>query len=154
MFELIIMRHAHAGEAHTDFARPLLAIGREEAKSVGQLFYDKKLFPDYSIISPAARTEETYNLVSSLWPSHPAKFIDQMYNGSINALMDALSECPESAKRVMLVAHNPGVSFLTEELSSDPSYMGFNPADWCHMQLDIESWQQIHAACGKIIDHA
>ena len=148
------MRHAHAGEASTDFARPLRAKGREQAEEVGKLFVKKDLFPDFALISPAARTEETYKLISSEWPSCPAKHVDKMYNGTIHALMETLSECPESAKRVILVAHNPGVSFLAEELSSEPTYIGFSPADWCHMKLDIEKWQDIHPACGKIIDNA
>ena len=59
------MRHAHAGEASTDFARPLRSKGREQAEEVGKLFVKKELFPDFALISPAIRTEETYKLASS-----------------------------------------------------------------------------------------
>ena len=154
MLELIIMRHAHAGEAQTDFTRPLINHGREEAKKVGEIFSKKKLIPDFALVSPAARTEETYKLISTEWSKCKTRFLDKLYNGPVHALMEALSECPKDANCVILIAHNPGVSILAEELSLNPHYIGFRPSDWCHMKLNIEKWGDIHPACATILDNA
>jgi phosphohistidine phosphatase len=154
MLELIIMRHAHAGMAISDFTRPLTQAGKTEATEVGKLFLKNNLLPDYVVLSPALRTEKTYQLMAQNWPNLVIERNKNIYNGSIHSLMEALSNCPDDAERVILLAHNPGVSFLAEELSSAPAYLAFKPASWCFMQLNIDKWKDIHPACGEIIENA
>jgi phosphohistidine phosphatase len=154
MLELIILRHAHAGEALSDFDRPLRDKGRQEALEVGKAFENKDLFPDYAIVSPAARTSETYELASHNWPNCPLVKPQAIYNGSLNSLLDALSQIPDGIQRAIIVAHNPGVSYLAEELNKDKDYLGFSPADWCHMSLSIDKWEDIHPTCASIISYA
>ena len=154
MLELIILRHAHAGEALTDFDRPLRGKGREEALQVGKVFVEKNIFPDYALVSPAARTSETYDLASQNWPNCPIVQPRSIYNGSLNSLLEALSEIPEGVQRAIIVAHNPGVSFLAEELNQAHDYLGFSPADWCYMSLHIDKWEDIHPTCASVISYA
>ncbi|MDD7986489.1 hypothetical protein PQO01_16175 [Lentisphaera marina] len=154
MLELIILRHAHAGEALTDFERPLRDKGRQEALEVGKVFEDKGIFPDYAVVSPAARTSETYNLASQNWPDCPLVQPQAIYNGSLNSLLEALSQIPDTVKRAIIVAHNPGVSYLAEELNKNNDYLAFSPADWCHMTLAIDKWEDIHPTCATILSYA
>jgi phosphohistidine phosphatase len=154
MLELIILRHAHAGEALTDFDRPLRDKGRREAIKLGELFESQKRWPDYALVSPALRTSETFELASQTWPSCPIEKPQAIYNGSLNNLLDALSQVPDGVQKLLLVAHNPGVSYLAEELNKHNDFLGFRPADWCHMELNISKWEDIHPTCGSIISHA
>ena len=62
MRELILLRHAHAEPAaagQDDAARPLSAIGREEAAAAGDWLRSHGARPDRVLCSPSTRTRQT-----------------------------------------------------------------------------------------------
>ena len=113
MLKLILFRHAKAEPSDDDlddFARVLAGQGRTDAPLVGAHLASKGHFPDMVVVSPAARTRETWSLIETCFPSASASFPPDLY---LAPAMDLLSHAEQaSADAVMVLAHNPGLHDL------------------------------------------
>src|SRR5918998_6449827 len=67
MRRLMLLRHAKAGPlaAGGDLERPLAESGRTGAQSLGAYLAGEQLDPDLVLVSPARRTRETWEALSS-----------------------------------------------------------------------------------------
>lgn len=146
MQRLIIMRHATAAGrgGGTDRARPLTAVGRNEARSVGLRLRELGFEPDRILSSPATRCVETWDAVrEELGSDLFADFDDTLYNASATELMQALAGS-EDAGTLLLLAHNPGVSMLAFELGrdrpDDETHLraGFAPATFAVFEIGMD----------------
>jgi phosphohistidine phosphatase len=122
--ELLILRHAKSAwntDAATDFDRPLSKRGRRDAPRVGRFLAHAGLVPDYVVSSPAMRARQTVLAVCEPMGLGEADvhWDDRIYHASTGSLMDVLAECPESAARVLIAGHNPGLEMLVRTLSRD-----------------------------------
>jgi phosphohistidine phosphatase len=124
MDRLILMRHAKAerrAESGRDIDRALAERGRSDAAIMGQVLAKAGLAPDVAVVSPARRTEETWEAVSQAFPDARKEGDKGLYNASAQALWDAAQGAGESASTVLVVAHNPGVHELTVALLREGS---------------------------------
>ena len=117
MRQLMILRHAKSdwqSDANSDFDRPLAKRGKKDAPRVGSYLAKHNLTPDYVIASPAKRTKQTAKLVCEAMkiPSTQCHFDEAIYLASLDTLLSVLAIIPESANRVMLIGHNPGMDEL------------------------------------------
>lgn len=122
--ELLLMRHGKAyRKAETnDFNRPIKDRGKRTAQRMGVWLLRHKLTPDYIVASPAERALVTAQK-SAKTMGIPAQRIIQdkrLYQAGIEQLLQVLADCPRRARRVMLVAHNPGLESLVEYLMDEP----------------------------------
>ena len=111
---LILMRHAQqGGRAETDHARRLTAEGHQQAHRVGERLARFGPLPDQVLCSTAQRCRETWMDVSSALPgSIPVTFEAGLYNASADQLLDAIATVDEATERLLVLAHNPGISLL------------------------------------------
>lgn len=119
---LVITRHAKAAwpEGVPDPERPLAERGRRDAPRAGRWLSGAKLLPDHVVCSPAARTRETYALISSEWDSAPSVDYDErVYAAGLSALLSVVRGAPPASRALMLVGHNPGMQGLTLALAGD-----------------------------------
>ena len=119
---LIIARHAKAAwpEGVPDLERPLEERGRRDAPRAGRWLSAAGLVPDAVICSPAARTRETFSLISSEWDSVPTVDYDErVYAAGLAALLTVVREAPSASRALMVVGHNPGMQALTLALAGD-----------------------------------
>ena len=121
MNELLILRHAKSdwnSGARSDFERPLSKRGRRAAPRVGRFLAARGLVPDYVVSSPAERARQTVLAVCEPLgiPESLVHWDDRIYHASTGALMDVLSESPETAGRVLIAGHNPGLESLLRTL--------------------------------------
>ena len=115
--ELILLRHAKsdwavAGEA--DFDRPLTDGGKTEAPRVGKWLRRRGLAPDLVVSSPAKRARQTTRRVCEGlgYDAGLVVWDPQVYGAEPDTLLEILGACPGTARRVLLVGHNPGLERL------------------------------------------
>ena len=72
--------------------------------------------PDYVVSSPAERARQTVLAVCAEMgiTEQAITWDDRIYHASTGSLMDVLAECPESAHRVLIAGHNPGLEMLVQ----------------------------------------
>jgi phosphohistidine phosphatase len=113
MRRLILFRHAKAEPSEPgmeDRARVLTERGRKDAAKIGAYMASHALVPDRVVLSPAARTQETWKYAAkSFRPSPAAMSSEQLYDATPHAIFAVVKEAPASAHSLMLVAHNPGL---------------------------------------------
>lgn len=115
--ELLLLRHAKSSwgdAARADFDRPLSKRGRHDAPRMGHWLHQQRLQPDYVVSSPARRARQTALRVCPELGLDPATihWDSTLYDASVEALLAVLGGCPATARRVLLIGHNPGLEQL------------------------------------------
>ena len=124
MFELMLMRHAKSDwSGHTaDIDRPLNDRGRRDAVRMGVYLNQKKLVPDRVVVSAAQRTRETAGLLlNDLAVPDKHIIVDKaLYLADMETLCDIIELYASDNKRLLILAHNPGMDDLVSYLASAP----------------------------------
>jgi phosphohistidine phosphatase len=119
MRRLMLLRHAKTERAQPgepDRDRKLTARGRSDAPLIGAYMARHGLVPDFALVSPAGRAQQTWTLVAASFAKPPKPATDErIYNATADKLMSVLSE-PRSAQAVLVIGHNPGLHDLALEL--------------------------------------
>jgi phosphohistidine phosphatase len=113
MRRLILFRHAKAEPSEPgleDRARALVERGRRDAATIGAYMKNHALVPDRVVISPAARTQETWKRTAAAFrPAPGAASADQLYDATPHAIFALIKDAPAAAHTLMVVGHNPGL---------------------------------------------
>lgn len=118
MQRLILMRHAEAERAAgsgRDRDRVLSARGRSDAAAMGQALAARGVRPDLALVSPAARTRQTWDLLHDAFGDVQIRDDEGLFNGGADALRRLVEQVEDEAGCLMLVAHNPGIHVLAME---------------------------------------
>ncbi|RMH50065.1 MAG: histidine phosphatase family protein [Zetaproteobacteria bacterium] len=118
---LLILRHGQAGSAVRDFDRPLTGRGRRAAEAVGDWLLEAGLIPERVIASAARRTTETARLCCGRigLPEERITLSRALYGADCDDWLAELAALPEAARVVLLVGHNPTLSWLAGRLSGE-----------------------------------
>ncbi len=117
---LILLRHGKSdwSGGEPDHLRPLAGRGRRQVPEAGRWLADNAGTIDLAVVSPAARTRETWGLAAAeLAVPPPVREDDRVYAGSAHALLGVVRELPGEVSTVVLVGHNPGVEDLVASLT-------------------------------------
>jgi phosphohistidine phosphatase len=115
MLSLALLRHAKSSWDATDlddFDRPLNERGRSAAPLMAEALTELEFVPDLVICSPAKRTRETLSLISKAVKGVKVDFDEELYLKSQETLYARLKAAPVSAKKILLIGHNPGLHGL------------------------------------------
>jgi phosphohistidine phosphatase len=119
MRRLLLLRHAkteRAGPGERDRDRKLAERGRTDALATGNYIVRHRLFPDLVLISPTARTQETWSLVAASFAKPPRLVTDdRIYNAGSETLAELIQESG-AAQTLLVVGHNPGLHDLALQL--------------------------------------
>ena len=118
--QLLLLRHAKAvvGAAMEDFDRPLAPRGEAAAQLMGHYLAANDLAPDLVLCSPARRTSQTWEIASRELPPTQVHLVEALYDfGSGEALLKVIREQGGTAKRLLLVTHNPATQHLALSLA-------------------------------------
>ncbi len=118
MQRLILMRHAEAERAAgsgRDRDRVLSARGRADAAAMGRALASRGMRPDLALVSPAARTRQTWELLHDAFGDVQVREDEPLYNGDSSALRRLVEAGEDEAGCLMVLAHNPGVHALAVE---------------------------------------
>lgn len=119
MRQLLLLRHAKSSwdEATlSDHARPLNARGRRAAAAMGGRLRELGLVPDIVLVSSARRTLQTLEGLRPIEGAPIVHVLDALYLAPWTTLMEGLRKVPETARSVLLLAHNPGLHDLAMAL--------------------------------------
>jgi phosphohistidine phosphatase len=120
MKRLILLRHAKAersAPSGRDVDRPLSPRGLEDAASAGRALAAAGLIPELVLVSSATRTMQTWEQASAALPDAHVEVRADLYNASSERLHQ-VGVVEADAKTVMIIAHNPGLGALANELAA------------------------------------
>jgi phosphohistidine phosphatase len=118
MRQLMLLRHAKTereSPSGSDRDRSLNARGLNDSPAIGRYIASHKLVPQLVLVSPAVRARQTWELLAEeLAHVPPAEIVHDLYGADATQLLHiariAKSLAPRvAAKRLMIVAHNPGL---------------------------------------------
>jgi phosphohistidine phosphatase len=145
---LYLMRHAQAAENYgydKDIERELTATGLRQAVIIGKHLHEAGVHMDLILSSTAERARHTATLVADClhYAEDNIDLRDGIYNEPISGLLRLVNSIDAGKTSVLLVAHNPAVSFFAEYLSN-ADIGAFSTGTLVHLTFEGE-W----AACGK-----
>jgi phosphohistidine phosphatase len=119
---LILLRHAKSDWPDVpDRDRPLAKRGRRDAPRIGRWLHEHGYQPDVVVVSAAARTRQTWDLVAPELGGSPAvHFEPRAYAASALTLLYLAQELPARYRTALLIGHNPGLSELATSLAGPP----------------------------------
>ncbi|HEY8003992.1 MAG TPA: histidine phosphatase family protein [Phenylobacterium sp.] len=124
MDRLILFRHGKA-EAESasgeDFDRRLAPRGLRESAAMGARLADLGFLPDVVLISPAARTRETWAAAEPHFPNAEPQFDEELYHADSGSVLREAERAGAKAGTVMVVGHNPGLQELAVRLLMEGS---------------------------------
>lgn len=119
MDRLILFRHGKAepdSASGDDFDRRLAPRGQEESADMGAHLAHLGFTPDVVLVSPAARTRDTWAAAQAAFPNAEARFEDHLYHADSATIRAAAEEAGAACKTLMIVGHNPGLQELTIQM--------------------------------------
>lgn len=119
---LVVVRHAKSdwGVGGSDFDRPLNGRGQRDAPAAGRWLAGLGVPIDAAVVSPAARTRATWELLAQAAGLDVAcEYVGGLYLGEVEDLAQAVRELPEQARGAVLVAHFPGCPAFVEWAVAD-----------------------------------
>lgn len=157
---LILTRHAKSSwddPLMSDHDRPLNKRGRASAAAVGRWMAAKGHVPDEALVSTAERTRETWRILSrEAGFETPVDFTRSLYLAEPDALLKILRGA--SGTSVMLVAHNPGASFMARSIVTTPPrehlFDRFPTGATAVVDFDTERWDEVQWRNGRLVDFA
>ena len=119
MRQLLLLRHAKSSwddPKLPDRERPLSGRGRKAAAAMARDMHDLGLAPDVVLVSPSRRTMQTLEALEP-WEDTPlTETMEALYLATGPQLLKALNGVAETARSVLLIAHNPGLHDLAVTL--------------------------------------
>jgi phosphohistidine phosphatase len=151
---LILMRHAKSdwGSAgQRDHDRPLNARGRASAKALGRWLKARGAIPDEILCSSARRTQETCALLDlAVAPT----LLKSLYLADAHEMLTVLQGA--TGKTVLMLAHNPGIAELAEEIVSAPPeherFSDYPTGATLLARFDIADWGNLRPGIGQVED--
>jgi phosphohistidine phosphatase len=161
MRRLLLLRHAKAERSEPgtkDFARVLIDRGRKDAAKIGVYMAAHALVPDRVVLSPAARTQETWKYAANAFhPAPAAKSAERVYDATPHAILGVIKDTPASAHTLMVIGHNPGLHELAlmliatgdvdarERLREKLPTSGLVIIDFA-----FDNWSKLHPQSGRL----
>ena len=167
MRRLYILRHAKAAQGEPgqdDHARALTVRGIADAEALARYLRKNEARLDRVLISTAARTIQTADLVLRELEGPPrADYRDGLYLASAVKILAMLKMLPGKLSDVMVVGHNPGLEELAGLLAREPVRRKererrgeldekFPTAALAVLDFDIDRWRDLKPETGKLID--
>jgi len=116
MRRLLLLRHSKAERSEPgtkDISRVLIDRGRKDAARIGAYMAAHALVPDRVILSPAARTQETWKYAATAFrPAPAAMSSERIYDATPHCILSVIKDTPPSAHTLLVVGHNPGLHDL------------------------------------------
>jgi phosphohistidine phosphatase len=171
---LWLLRHAKTvtdpPPGGTDFDRVLAPRGRRDATALGRLFagvgeglgpvLSDVPRPQVALISPAARTAATAELVLADVTDPPERRLeDGLYAAHPDEVLAFVQALPDDVTAAMVVGHNPTAEWLSQGLLSARDKKGRSSAvqhgfPTCALgvySFNVDRWADVAAATGKLV---
>lgn len=157
MLRLTLVRHAKtepAAPGQEDWDRALEPRGQRDAPEMARRLKDEYGKPDRILTSPAIRAITTANLMSRVLGVPAAKITqdERLYLASPKVMLEVVNELGNSAKHLMVVGHNPGITEFADQLSGERSIDNMPTGAVYTLQFEIGHWNELVWATGVDAD--
>ena len=161
MRRLLLLRHAKAERSDPgsrDISRVLIERGRKDAAKIGAYMAGHALIPDRVVLSPAARTQETWKYAAAAFKPQPTALqAEQLYDATPHDIIGIIKEAPASAHMLMLIGHNPGLheAALMLIASGDIDTRerlreGLPTSGLIIVDFAFDDWSKVHPQSGRL----
>ena len=141
-----------------DRARALIERGRRDAVKIGAYMASHALVPDRVVISPAARTQETWKFTATAFrPAPGAMTEEKLYDATPHAIFAVIKDAPASAHTLLVIGHNPGLHEVAQMLiaSGDSEARErlrekLPTAGLLIIDFAIDAWSKLHPQSGRL----
>jgi phosphohistidine phosphatase len=152
---LFLVRHAQADGTNfdiKDIVRPLTTDGEIDASKLGKLLSEKGEI-DLVLSSTAIRTQTTSKLIGEQIGYDPNKieYKEELYEASTRILLKTINELEDNYNTVLMVIHNPGISYLSEYVCGE-IINNVVPAGLVHLTMDGE-WAEISKGNMELVSY-
>lgn len=153
MKTLYFLRHAESESLQgvKDFDRPLNVSGHRIAPKMGYEIFKMEEIPGVIYSSPALRTKQTVSYICEgiKYEEEAIIFNDEIYEASTRTLLKVINELPDNSDSVMIVGHNPGISYLSEYLTGE-IIGNVPPCGVVKIIFSLDSWAEISKSTGML----
>ena len=152
---LIIMRHAQAVNPglQSDFDRELTPTGERDARHIGKLIAENHDSIDRIISSTAVRALSTAQIIrEQLGMENKIEEDEELYEASVRTALDVINNIESGYKKVILIGHNPTVSYLSDYLTSAP-LEGMAPGSFIEIEFEGQAWKEIAQNTGTFLTY-
>ncbi|MDH3298904.1 MAG: histidine phosphatase family protein [Acidimicrobiia bacterium] len=115
-----LFRHAKSSWSDpdlADFDRPLAPRGERACQTMARYFRRADIHPGLVYCSPALRTRQTLEGVRpGLGEDLEVRYDHGLYHAGPQTMLSRLRRTPDDVRKVMLIAHNPGLQILAQHL--------------------------------------
>ncbi|WP_248308537.1 histidine phosphatase family protein [Bosea sp. 124] len=156
----MLLRHAKSNwpAGMVDRERPLAARGHEAAPVMGRYLADELLLPDLVLVSPARRTQETWDLVSPMLAEKPGiQHEPRIYEAKAQRLLEVVQETAPSVRTLLMIGHNPGFEDLAALLSGHGDRYAaarmaqkYPTCGLAVLDFAVEDWRDVAARGGRL----
>ncbi len=154
MLQLTLIRHAKSSwdnPALSDFDRPLNKRGMKNAPLMGKIISKRGLVFDRIVTSPALRAITTAHLIAGKqgFPEQDIQQRDELYDASVDELLDCVHSLDNQYASIALVAHNPGLTGLCNYLSGE-SIANLPTCAVAVIEFDLDDWRGVYQDTGRL----
>jgi len=155
MKHLYIVRHAKSSwdsPGLDDYDRPLNSRGKKNAPEMGQRLAKRQVMPDAIITSPAKRAYTTAKKIAAEIPFPRANIQKEplFYHGSTSDMISILQSVSDDIETLMIFAHNPGLTDLTNFLSGSDIY-NIPTCGIAEIEFNVSSWAKVGGDTGNLV---
>jgi phosphohistidine phosphatase len=156
---LLLVRHAMTEHgANTtmlhDIDRELISSGIIEAARMGKFIAEKGYKADLIVSSAANRAKDTAKIFAEQqqYLAENIQIDEKIYGGGARSYLEFISKIDESVKTVMIIGHNPDISFFSEYLTRPNFDDAMATAGVVIMSFeDTLKWADVSSKSGKFV---
>jgi len=156
MKTLYLLRHAKSSWAipgQKDYDRPLNDRGIQDAPAMGARMRERNVAVDLIVSSPAVRALNTAQAVCEELRLNLDEIVQdrQIYLAGSAKLLQLISFFEEGKNSALLVAHNPALTDLANEIAN-ARIDNIPTCGLVSITLPIQYWAEIVPGVGKVLD--
>ncbi len=154
--QLLLIRHAEAETPYLgqkDYDRELTSHGIITASVTGKKLKEMGFSPDFVLTSAAKRANTTAILLAEQlgYPVDGVQAREEIYACNLSILLEHLNRIDDKYSHVILVNHNPNISYLAEYLTNENLHGGLNPIGIACITFELENWRKVGQHTGKLL---
>ena len=153
--KIFLLRHGEAMMADfgmKDIERPLTSKGANDIRDLGKKLSKTKFKPDIVYCSSAVRTKQTLTgLSESMNHEWETEFRDDIYEAAVRSLFEVISDSDNALQSILLIGHNPGITYLAEYLSGK-AIIGMRPGEMVKLDFALGPWGELSKGSCSVVD--
>jgi phosphohistidine phosphatase len=143
---ILFARHAEStwdNPDWTDLTRPLTPRGFQDAAQMAAHLLDHAARPEIVLHSPAQRTTTTATFYAKVFglAENAQILTENIYEAQPNTLWHIVQNLDNQYHTVLIVGHNPAMSYLLHDCGTEEYYTDLPPCGVFQVRFAVDNWQ-------------